>query len=392
MGFCCIIPAVNLSSDEMSEETEELQSILKVVSDEEAASELPHFVGRKEPTAPSLEVIQGENMHMPAYTIGEVKNTPTMFESIPEQNVIYCIDTSGSMYNALDAVKEHLVESLMQRAYRGEETLFNLVEFSTELTQWADQMVRCTPETVTVAAGWVQKLEAKTGTNTMAALMTAFSSDSCDAVCLVTDGHPDQHPTDILDNIASISQNRPVHCIYIHSGEAERSATDFLRDLAMETYGSFHVIAVTLHGCIEKITAVYRAEATAERIIRTTDGSIYPSNHKICSVTTSLNGPLPDVTYDPYYLNLPPPSHPYYFYPYPSRHYYQLHYPNVGWSRYRASRAGLRQPVPVVDSNIPGPGATLIGRRVLARRNADGYFYLATVKSQVSLTSLSIVQ
>ena len=332
----------------------------------------------KEPSAPNEELMNeaAERPFLP------VLNMPTIFESIPEQNVMFCIDTSGSMYNSLEAVKQHLVEALMQRAQK-EDSMFNILEFSNDVTMWSDRMVMCTPQTVAVAKDWIEKLDVKTGTNTLDALMTAFRDPSCDAVCLVTDGHPDQHPTDILDSVSYVAQNRPVHCIYIYTGEPEPSASEFLQDLAMETYGSFHVVAVTLHGSIEKITPIYRAEAAAERIIRTTDGSIYPSNHKVCSVTTSLSAPLPEVVYDPY-LCLPPPLYPYYFYPYPLRYYYQCTYPEIGWSRYRASRAGLKLPLFEPDSSIPGPGAMLIGQKVLARRNTDGYFYLGTVKSQVS--------
>ena len=338
----------------------------------------PVFAEHKQPSAPSLELLEEAKEKQ---TEGPMMNMHTMFESIPEQNVMFCIDTSGSMYNSLEAVKQHLVETLMQRAEK-EETMFNILEFSNEVTLWCDQMVKCTPQTVAIARDWIEKLEVKTGTNTLDALMTAFRDPLCNSVCLVTDGHPDQHPTDILDSVDYVAQNRPVHCIYIYTGDPETSASEFLQDLAMETYGSFHVVAVTLHGCIEKITPIYRAELTAERIIRTTDGSIYPSNHKVCSVTTSLSGPLPEVVYDPY-MCLPPPLYPYYFYPYPLRYYYQSTYPEIGWSRYRASHAGLQVPVLEPDSSIPGPGAMLIGQKVLARRSTDGYFYLGTVKSQV---------
>ena len=43
----------------------------------------------------------------------------------------------------------------------------------------------------------------------------------------------------------------------------------------METYGSFHIITIAQEGSVERVTPVYRAEKSAEKIIRTNNGNIY---------------------------------------------------------------------------------------------------------------------
>ena len=44
-------------------------------------------------------------------------------------------------------------------------------------------------------------------------------------------------------------------------------------------------------GAVESITPVYRADSSAERIVRTTSGNIYPSAYKECTVSTTLGAP-----------------------------------------------------------------------------------------------------
>ncbi len=364
------------------------------MSGEEVDAIVEEVVGRME-NEKDTENVQEEVIVEDAAVASD--GVPTMFGDIHETNVTFCLDTSGSMYNSLEAVKRHLIDVLSKRAQdKDNDTTFNIIEFNTEVTQWSDKMVKCTPETVAVAADWIWDLKAKTGTNILEALNAAFSDCLCDAVYLVTDGHPDQHPSEILDSMPVISQNRPIHCFYIQNGVMDQQALEFLKDLTMETYGSFHVITVAQHGIIERVTPIYRSDASAERLIRTTSRNIYPSNYKTCSLTTTLDAPIdvhverPPLVIESDYCCGGPACfsrcccrdrlyHPF-------RYYYYLH-PSYGWSRYRQSRsymAGRDVTSAALPYYAPGPGSLLIGNRVLARRLEDGYYYLGTVKSEVS--------
>lgn len=171
-----------------------------------------------------------------------------------------------------------------------------MIEFSTSVTQWSDEMVQCLPETVTLACDWIRSLEAKTGTNTESALLAAYSDDECDAVYLVTDGLPDSKPSGILDRVESVCRGRPCHCIYLTGTAVDKSATNFLQDLATDTYGSFMIVTVTNHGTIDRITPVYKASHGGTGIIRTTEKQIYFGNQKQCSVTSTLEYPPPFTT------------------------------------------------------------------------------------------------
>ena len=346
---------------------------------------------------PSENTTMAEEVHRPA-------TLPHLFGNIREKNVVFCLDTSGSMYASLDAVKEHLIECLQMLSQDPSPTQFNLIEFSTEVTQWCDKLVVCTPQTVSIASEWIKKLEAKTGTNTLDALTAAFITNGCEAVVLVTDGIPDQSPTNILEEVALMSGSRPVHCYYINNGiEADQCSIEFLEDLAMETYGSFHIVTIAQHGAIERVTPVYRAEASAERIIRTTHGNIYPLTQKDCRLSTTLDAPVEYVIEEPRRDILLETDNMYF----PSytfddaRYLYSYHLPSQGWSRYRPAKAWTKAANKIIETATaeklpshlsPGPGSLLIDTKVLARRHEDGYFYKGTVKSQVGRGNILMSQ
>jgi hypothetical protein len=318
---------------------------------------------------------------------------PTIFGTIKEKNVTFVIDTSGSMYNKLSVVKDHLIETILKHAHSGDCHMFNLIEYSNEVMQWADKMVKCTNETVNVAAGWIKNMTAKTGSNMLDALLTAFEDPQCHAVYLVTDGLPDQHRNDILDNVVPISRGRPVHCIYIPGRGSDAVAVeDLLRCLAMETYGSLEIMNLENHGLVDRVTPVFQHQFPQNGVLRNARGSAFPAV-KGCSVTGTLaRDPLndvamahwpmaPAVVIDPV-TRLPIARAPVVPYVYP--HYY---YPSYWWSRYRTARDWMKlkdklntPPDPTIS---PSAGAMLVGHEVLARRDSDGLYYPGKVESQV---------
>lgn len=301
---------------------------------------------------------------------------PTMFGQVPEKYVIFCIDTSGSMFHTLDVVKKHLIETLSAlETCDSDKPMFNLIEFNSEVTQWADELVQCTPENVAAAKHWINSLKVKTGTNTQDALLTAFSDKACEAVYLVTDGLPDQYVDEVLDKVIESCGACRIHCIYIADETVHEAAVEFLEDLALETFGSFHIVTMTSHGCVERIAPIYRADHSHKNPLQTMRNML-ESAHNTNSISTALHvDPGKDsgaLTYIPSPLAFVGPvlypKHPYY------------------WSRFHTAKSWLtvQEKFGYNFSGLsPGAGSLLVGKKVLARRLQDGYFYRATVKGQV---------
>ncbi|KAJ8050982.1 von Willebrand factor A domain-containing protein 3A [Holothuria leucospilota] len=332
------------------------------------------------------------------------KVTPTMIGTIEEKNVTFLIDTSGSMYSFLPVVKEHLIEALLTRAFKEKDTMFNIVEFSSTVTPWADKMVKCTPQTVMLAGEWLRQLESSTGTNTLDALVVAFTDPVCEGVYLITDGLPDQSPNTILKEVAKVGQGRPVHCIYLVGASADTPAHEFLESLAVQTSGTFHLISLTQEGNIEKVTSVVQADHAGRRInnpVYTTHmiSSVVGENNnlsdleaepklvlqqnttqksgeqehqglKYCSVKTSLD-------YNPL-LESETQTEPVAFTS-PSK---IVRYPGTAWEAYRPPRLVRR--LVTHSSPLVADKGLIQGMRVLAKRDRDGYYCPGTLTEEIN--------
>ncbi|CAE1150681.1 unnamed protein product [Acanthosepion pharaonis] len=320
-------------------------------------------------------------------------NLPNLFGDVLEDNVVFCIDTSGSMHSSLLVIKLHLQETLCKMAADKNKKFFNIIEFNSKVTAWADKLICSTRETSALAMEWVKQLSAQTGTNTLGALQAAFSSPHVDAIYLVTDSLPEQHRTDILDEVVSLSNGRPVHCICITDSVPETALTDFLEDLAVETFGSLQIIQVSTHGYVERVTPVYAANHGQDKMLITPSGGRY-TPQKSCSLTSTLQVD-PDYWKSYRYLGHPyfhPPFHnypiwPYYPFCWPNRYLYG----SKAWSRFYPARSFLKDQQNEIEAILtPGAGSLLIGKKVLARRHEDGFFYLGSVQSQILLNQFLV--
>lgn len=310
-----------------------------------------------------------------------------MFGQVTERYVIFCIDTSGSMFRALDVVKEHLMETLSSLAAQDNAPMFNLIEFNSQVTQWSDKLVQCTPETIAVAREWVNTLAAKTGTNTQDALLTALADPDCQAVYLVTGSIPDQYTEEVLDKILGICGKCQLHCIYIAGEIADEAVVEFLEDLAVETFGSLRIATLNSQGSVERVKLVYCSDHAREKLVWTLNNTLRP-NVKTCSVSTTLQLDPDEILcllpqsralpYDPNFFT----QSSVVLNTWPYRYYYPYY-----WSRYHPAKAWQKTQDRLVSSLSalsPVAGSLLLGKKVIARRLEDGYFYRATIQSQVS--------
>lgn len=338
-------------------------------------------------------------MVSPSYSqqVAPLRGRPTIFGNVYEKNVVFLLDTSGSMYHSFDVVKEHLLEILFARAISGRDTMFNIIEFNEEVNKWADRLVACTPRTVSIASDWIHKLKCGTSTNTMEALIEAYDDDGMDAIYLVTDGLPDQSPPVILENVRRLHKGRPIHAIYLTGTHSDPAAKEFLEELAKITKGSLHTITLTLYGRIQKVTPIFSQKT---EFMRHYDGeflspnltNVYSINSPGLERPTSAppaSGFVPRI-YDPgtpvTLLRAPHGTVP---------------IPYVSWSKHDQERGtskvlqyadavlasrGLskdRDEKSTSSTNVPVAASIMKGMKVLARKDSDGLFYMAVIKEQV---------
>lgn len=326
-----------------------------------------------------------------------------MFIGLREPNVTFCIDISGSMYNTLNTVKEQIIQYLLDQAVLAKlnlNRLFNLIAFSTDVYPWSNGMVLWNTATVNSALDWIRDLESKTGTNTLDALTLAFQDAHTHSVVLVTDDIPDQDPYLVLNQVSQMARGRPVHCIYIttNNREEDRSALEFLQNLATITKGSFKIVSIGQNGAIDRITPIGSVDSsTLNQLSNLTINSLsaIPSS----AMATVYQPPiaLMNTFIYPRYLN------ELNVYNYPNfvmnprvvvTKEGQLPHKAIAWSRFRPIQITSNGTVIGLTSEggrllqddiaySVDAGSLLLNKTVLARSNQDGCFYKGKVISQV---------
>ncbi|XP_054663278.1 uncharacterized protein LOC129198174 isoform X2 [Grus americana] len=237
-------------------------------------------------------------------------------------------------------LKERLVRSLFLLAGGPTGALFNVVAFSSKVLKWCNCLVRCSLSSVTEAAAWVRSLRFENGTNAASGLAVAFEDPACQSVYLFTDVLPEQDSEEICQ---LLTENKlcPVHvvCLLGDSDDRERSKQKTMEKVARQSGGSFQAI----------------------RLLPSEKVSSMSISHVQCCHTAnkdprgSLLARCP-VTYFPVYAWNPD----------------SLCMPLISSAKRN-----------FIDSS-PEASKFMRGARVLARREADGYYYLGHIAQESS--------
>ena len=317
----------------------------------------------------------------------------TLFGDVPEKNVYFLIDTSGSMYHQLGFVKSHLIEVLTRRAILSQDTMFNIIQFNEHSNKWAESLVHCNTETTNIASQWISSLTCGTSTNTMTALIQAFNDPGVEAVYVVTDGLPDQRPAIILEKLSSMSHSVPVHCIYLKGTYSDPAACEFLRDLALQTKGSFHIVKLSEYlGKVEQVLPILPSNQRYEnRAYRQNESKPYidlntpPSSGRLNRFND--NSRLMSSTH----------SHPDSFCRTPEKNHVldsscrtRFDPKVLDYADALIQARNLARSSGIHCSSTPLASSVMKGVKVLARLDRDGLFYLGNVNEQGSNDSFVI--
>ena len=168
-----------------------------------------------------------------------------IFQTIKEKRLNIIFDTSGSMYHYMDVGKTSILKLVNYLSHSSNDSHFNVISFSKLNASFSESVVPCSKQNLFLLTGWLKNLKCETQTNSLLALVSAFSDDNCDGVVVFTDGLPSQKTTVVLKCVEEISDGRPVHVIYINDGFNNRNVVSFWENLTERTYGTFHVIQHT---------------------------------------------------------------------------------------------------------------------------------------------------
>ncbi|XP_013919897.1 PREDICTED: von Willebrand factor A domain-containing protein 3B isoform X3 [Thamnophis sirtalis] len=169
------------------------------------------------------------------------KGSRALFGDITQDHICILIDVSQSMIYKLPVVKEKIYQLIREQFQN--KTRFNFVKFDAEAIAWKDRLAEVNEENIEDAILWIKQLQVGTTTNVLKALQIAFADRDTQAIYLLTDGRPDQHPNKILDEL-KLWRNIPIHTISFNCDDT--GANQFLHELASSTGGRFHYYHIIL--------------------------------------------------------------------------------------------------------------------------------------------------
>ncbi|XP_069770077.1 uncharacterized protein C11orf16 homolog [Narcine bancroftii] len=280
---------------------------------------------------------------------------PTLFGRVRDTKITFVVDTSQSMHGHLGAIKFHLKEALLAKAYTTPDSGFNIVEFSNKVTKWCDCMVTCNPQTIFSAMQWFQSLSCAQGRDLLSALTAAFDDPVCEAFYLVTNGLPDNMLKDIFHVLPYISHGRPIHTFYLSDKWIDGETREFLQETSRLTQGSAHLIKLNNCGAIKQVAPIYPASTLIS-------GPQY-SDLKYCTTKTPLEkSPFTDSCIE-----------------YSDAEAFHMHPVNLNSPMDSASIYKYTDPW----VGLLGSSRLVFGASVLARQESDGFFHMGTIKQEV---------
>ena len=155
--------------------------------------------------------------------------------TVPPQDVVFVIDTSGSMSGASLPQAQTALRLCLRHLREGDR--FNVIEFNTHWRGFAKAPVPFTQRALEEADRWVQALEATGGTEMLAPLTEAVKSAPDGVVVLLTDGQVGHEAAILKAALAARGSAR------LYSFGIGTNVSDILlRDLARQTGGAVEFI------------------------------------------------------------------------------------------------------------------------------------------------------
>lgn len=162
-----------------------------------------------------------------------------LFGTFVHDKICVLIDTSGSMDNYIEELKKELACLVWEQIFK-HKIKFNFVQFSDGCQKWREKIVEPTESNCHKSIAWLASLKAHGNTCTLDALREAFGDEEISAIYLITDGKPDSSTTLVLDEVRKMNMQRRLSINVVSFNCDEKSANDFLSQLASENYGRYH--------------------------------------------------------------------------------------------------------------------------------------------------------
>jgi len=187
-------------------------------------------------------------------------------------NVVLCVDTSGSMgwkvyveepytsYSRMDIVNAEVIDVFSQKLL--EHQTFTVIKFDSAAFQCSKSLVKVSSLNVNKFLNDLHSWKPKGGTSYIPALEAAFRMTGVNAVYFLSDGEPSENPDLVIRRIKELSKNGEIVCHTTAFG-ASNAGIHILQKMAEVTGGTFTSINVPFAACLTKTLNSTREHQTA---------------------------------------------------------------------------------------------------------------------------------
>ncbi|CAD5118449.1 DgyrCDS7156 [Dimorphilus gyrociliatus] len=158
-----------------------------------------------------------------------------IFGVICEKNIVILLDTSGSMIQYVEHLKQAVAALIWEQLARYRIN-FTIKTFDDEIQTFRSQITSASSENCELAAKWLSGITAKGNTCTLEALEDAYNLKP-DSIILLSDGKPDTSTNKIFDFI-KLHEKIPIHTVSFAC--EDDGANHFLNELSKYTSGRYH--------------------------------------------------------------------------------------------------------------------------------------------------------
>ncbi len=158
---------------------------------------------------------------------------------IVRKDIVFVLDTSGSMQDEkIEQARKALIFCVNSL---NKQDRFNIIEFSTEVKPYENKLIDASPENISKAKEYIDKIEALGATDIDGALKKALEMRTDDKrpfmVIFITDGKPTIGEKDPKSIIANIRKANTTNTRIFVFGVGYRVNTNLLDEIARETRG-----------------------------------------------------------------------------------------------------------------------------------------------------------
>ncbi|OON23161.1 hypothetical protein X801_00937 [Opisthorchis viverrini] len=141
----------------------------------------------------------------------DLRSRVTLFGRVEGNNVVFCIDRSGSINKYWDVVCTHLVEHICLLEARRKQMRFNVIVFDDHVECFRSKLIRFSPLIIFELRKWLQNMAHASTSYLLPAIMAAFTQPFVEAVYMVTVGTSALEGPELFHHLPVLCNSRPLH-------------------------------------------------------------------------------------------------------------------------------------------------------------------------------------